>query len=104
MLTDQYAKSIAKAGGIGIADQVYRSLIAHQETHVMSATSTESPIASVGEAEQVIENLNTITDQLVETIEEETARVRAGRLRDAAELGEAKAELSPPLYRRKPCA
>ena len=34
VLTDQYAKSIAKAGGIGIADQVYRSLIAHQETHV----------------------------------------------------------------------
>ena len=33
LLTDQYAKSIAKAGGIGIADQVYRSLIAHQETH-----------------------------------------------------------------------
>ena len=32
VLTDQYAKSIAKAGGIGIADQVYRSLIAHQET------------------------------------------------------------------------
>jgi len=31
VLTDQYAKSIAKAGGVGIADQVYRSLIAHQE-------------------------------------------------------------------------
>jgi peptidoglycan hydrolase FlgJ len=31
MLTDEYSKSFAKAGGIGIADQVYRSLIAHQE-------------------------------------------------------------------------
>jgi len=31
MLTDEYAKSFAKAGGIGIADQVYRSLMAHQE-------------------------------------------------------------------------
>ena len=31
VLTDQYAKSIAKAGGVGIADHVYRSLIAHQE-------------------------------------------------------------------------
>ena len=31
MLTDQYARSFAKAGGIGIADQVYRSLMAHQE-------------------------------------------------------------------------
>jgi peptidoglycan hydrolase FlgJ len=30
-LTDSYAKSFAKAGGIGIADQVYRSLISHQE-------------------------------------------------------------------------
>lgn len=30
-LTDQYARNIAKAGGIGIADQVYKSLLAHQE-------------------------------------------------------------------------
>ena len=41
----------------------------------------------------MIANLNAIMDRLVETIEEETAHVRAGRLRDAAELGEAKAEL-----------
>ena len=31
-LTDAYAKSFARAGGIGIADQVYRSLISHQES------------------------------------------------------------------------
>jgi Rod binding domain-containing protein len=31
MLTEQYAKSFAKAGGIGIADQVYRTLAAQQE-------------------------------------------------------------------------
>ena len=31
MLTDEYAKSFAKAGGIGIADQVYHTLIAQQE-------------------------------------------------------------------------
>ena len=30
-LTDAYAKNFAKAGGIGIADHVYRSLIAQQE-------------------------------------------------------------------------
>jgi len=30
-LTDEYSKSFARAGGIGIADQVYRSLIAQQE-------------------------------------------------------------------------
>ena len=32
-LTDEYARSFAKAGGIGIADQVYGSLIAQQEAH-----------------------------------------------------------------------
>jgi peptidoglycan hydrolase FlgJ len=31
MLTDEYSKSFAKAGGIGIADQVYRTLITQQE-------------------------------------------------------------------------
>jgi Rod binding domain-containing protein len=30
-LTDEYSKSFAKAGGIGIADQVYQTLIAQQE-------------------------------------------------------------------------
>ena len=29
-LTEQYAKSIAKAGGIGIAKDVYRTLLQHQ--------------------------------------------------------------------------
>jgi Rod binding domain-containing protein len=33
MLTDQYARSFAKAGGIGIAGEVYQSLLAHQEHH-----------------------------------------------------------------------
>ena len=53
-----------------------------------------APIASAGEAERAIVNLNTIMDRLVETVEEETARVRAGQLRAAAELGAAKRELS----------
>ena len=30
MLTEQYSKSFAKAGGIGIADDVYRTLILQQ--------------------------------------------------------------------------
>lgn len=30
-LTEEYSKSFAKAGGIGIADHVYRSLIQQQE-------------------------------------------------------------------------
>lgn len=29
-LTEEYSKNFAKAGGVGIADQVYRSLIAQQ--------------------------------------------------------------------------
>jgi flagellar protein FlgJ len=33
-LTDEYAKTFARAGGIGIADDVYRSLIAQQEMAV----------------------------------------------------------------------
>jgi Rod binding domain-containing protein len=36
-LTDQYAKSFAKAGGVGLADQVYRSLMAHQEASAAQA-------------------------------------------------------------------
>jgi flagellar protein FlgJ len=31
MLTDQYAQSFAKTGGIGIADHVHRALLAQQE-------------------------------------------------------------------------
>ena len=30
MMTDQYARSFAKAGGIGIGDEVYRTLITQQ--------------------------------------------------------------------------
>ena len=36
-LTEQYAKSFAKAGGIGLADHVYRSLMAHQEANAARA-------------------------------------------------------------------
>ena len=59
----------------------------------MSATP-ESPIANAGDAEFAIANLNKIMDRLVETVEEETARVRAGKLRYATELDAAKLELS----------
>ena len=34
LLTDEYSKSFAKKGGIGIADHVYASLLAHQEARV----------------------------------------------------------------------
>ena len=55
---------------------------------------SETPIASAGEAEHVIANLNKIMDGLVATVEEETARVRVGRLHHAVELGETKIELA----------
>lgn len=62
----------------------------------MSATLPEAKtaIVSIGEAERAIANLNKIMDRLVETVDEETARVRAGRMRDAVELDDAKLELA----------
>jgi Rod binding domain-containing protein len=45
-LTDQYAKSFAQAGGIGIADKVYHALLAQQEVNpsgARSATAASSP-------------------------------------------------------------
>jgi hypothetical protein len=51
-------------------------------------------IASASEAEHALANLNKIMDRLVETVEEETARTRAGKLTAATELDEPKAELT----------
>ena len=51
-------------------------------------------IGSVGEAEQAIANLATIMDRLVDTIEEETAQVRAGRMLKAGEFEAAKSDLA----------
>jgi hypothetical protein len=53
-----------------------------------------APIGSVGEAEQVITHLQEIMDSLIATVEEETARVRAGQLHEAAELEASKSELA----------
>jgi Rod binding domain-containing protein len=33
MLTDQYAKKFAKSGGVGISNEVFRSLIMQQASH-----------------------------------------------------------------------
>jgi Rod binding domain-containing protein len=30
MLTDQYAKGIVKAGGLGLANQIYKAMLARQ--------------------------------------------------------------------------
>lgn len=50
--------------------------------------------ASVGEAEQAIANLGRVMDALVETVERETALVRAGKLSEAEGLEAAKSELA----------
>jgi Arc/MetJ family transcription regulator len=57
-------------------------------------TQAQPPIASVGEAERVIANLETIMESLAATIGEETARVRGGQLREAGELEAVKTELA----------
>lgn len=51
-------------------------------------------IASPGEAEQAIANLETIMDRLVATVESETAHMRAGRLREALALDKDKSGLA----------
>lgn len=60
----------------------------------MNAPAAEAPIASAGEAELAIANLNTVMDRLEATVAEETARVRAGNLRAAQQLDAAKSELA----------
>jgi hypothetical protein len=54
----------------------------------------QTTIASAADAERAIAELNAIMDRLEETLAEETARMRAGRLRDALALAPAKTELA----------
>ena len=59
----------------------------------MSASETDMAISTAAEAERAIANLNTIMDSLIETVEEETAHMRKGRLREAVALEPRKTEL-----------
>jgi hypothetical protein len=52
------------------------------------------PIASVGEAQHAIANLERIMDSLLATVEQETALVRQGKIGDAARLEAPKSELA----------
>jgi hypothetical protein len=54
----------------------------------------QSSIASAGEAERAVAELNAIMDRLEQTVAEETARMRVGRLREALALEPAKADLA----------
>ena len=60
----------------------------------MKPADTVSPVAGADDAERAIAGLGAIMDSLIATVEEETTRVRAGRLHQAAELSETKAELA----------
>lgn len=42
-LTDEYAKSFAKSGGIGLADHVHRALIAQQELRSRGDAAESTP-------------------------------------------------------------
>jgi len=60
----------------------------------VSNGATQQPIGTAAEAERAIDNLNTIMDRLIETVEDETARMRKGQMRDALALGPQKRDLS----------
>jgi hypothetical protein len=57
-----------------------------------------SPMTTTAEAEQAIEAATGVIARLREVIEQETALVHAGQMRDAAALGPAKAELAAKLF------
>ena len=65
-----------------------------QPKTVAKTANSPPSITSVGEAERAIANLHKIMDRLVETVTEETATVRSGKLRDASDFDEAKVELA----------
>jgi hypothetical protein len=60
----------------------------------MSALEPQNAITDAIAAEKAIAGLESIMDQLEQTLTEETARVRAGKLREAGTLSEAKIEFA----------
>ena len=56
------------------------------------------PMRTAAEAEQAVDSLSGVIEQLRALLEEETALVHAGRLRAAAALGPAKAALAAELF------
>jgi hypothetical protein len=58
------------------------------------AQTTIRPVASVTEAQQVMSHLADVMDALLDLVEQETALVRAGKLRESAALEPTKANLA----------
>lgn len=60
----------------------------------MTSPEARISIADANEAEKAVANLESVMDRLEKTVTEETERVRAGRLREAVNLDEAKIEFA----------
>ena len=60
----------------------------------MSAPELRNTIMNASAAEKAVADLESIMDHLEQALTEETARVRAGKLRDAGSLSEAKIEFA----------
>lgn len=60
----------------------------------MTLPASRNPITDVSGAEKAVASLENVMDRLEQTVAEEATRVRSGRLRHAAELGEAKIEIA----------
>ena len=60
----------------------------------MSAAELRNTIMNASAAEKAVADLESIMDHLEQALTEETARVRAGKLRDAGSLSEAKIEFA----------
>ncbi|HYC18777.1 MAG TPA: hypothetical protein VEC94_16350 [Pseudolabrys sp.] len=58
----------------------------------MNSSNARPAITNANEAEKALASLEKTMDQLEQAVAEETARVRAGRLRDAMSLGGTKTE------------
>ena len=56
----------------------------------MTQPASRNPITDAHGAESAVASLESVMDRLEQTVTEETARVRSGHLRKAAELDEAK--------------
>jgi hypothetical protein len=63
-------------------------------THITDAVPSPAAVATPGEAGPVIVRLMAAMDALLAMIDEETALVRAGRLRDASKLERSKADFA----------
>ncbi len=62
--------------------------------NAQTSPASPRPVASLAEAKQLVGHYNEVMDTLLEVIEQETELVRAGRLREAAQLERHKSELA----------